>query len=50
MTWVLDVGVGGVLTYGGVRHDDHDVGVGGEDVDEGGEVGVPHFHTLEGGR
>lgn len=38
------------LTNGGVRHDDHDICVGGEDVDEGRKVGVPHFHALEGGR
>lgn len=36
-----------LLTNGGVGHDDHDVGVGGEDVDEGCKVGVPHFHALE---
>lgn len=36
-----------LLTNGGVGHDDHDVGVGGEDVNEGGKVGVPHFHALE---
>lgn len=36
-----------LLTNGRVRHDDHDVGVGGEDVYEGCKVGVPHFHALE---
>lgn len=36
------------LTYGRVGHDHHDVGVGGEHVDESSEVGVAHFHALEG--
>lgn len=35
------------LTNGGVWHDDHDVGVGGKDVNEGCKVGVAHFHALE---
>lgn len=35
------------LTYAGVRQDDHDVGVGGEDIDEGGEGRVAHLHALE---
>ena len=30
-----------------VGQDDHHVGVGCEDVNKGGEVGVPHFHRLE---
>lgn len=38
-----------ILTNGGVRHDDHDICVGGEDVNEGRKVGVPHFHALERG-
>lgn len=38
-----------LLTNGGVRHDDHDICVGGEDVNEGREVGVPYFHALERG-
>ena len=32
---------------GGARHDDHDVGVAGEHVDEGGELRVAHLHTAE---
>lgn len=31
----------------GVGHDDHDVGVGGQQLDEGGEARVPHLHRLE---
>lgn len=38
-----------LLTDGGVWHDDHDVRVGGEDVNEGCKIGVPHFHALEWG-
>ena len=30
-----------------VGQDDHHVGVGREDVDKRGEIGVPHFHRLE---
>lgn len=35
--------------YGRVRHNHHDIGVGGEDIDESSEVGVSHLHALEGG-
>jgi len=38
-----------LLTDGGVRHDDHNICVGGEDVNEGCKVGVPHLHALERG-
>lgn len=38
-----------LLTNRGVRHDDHDISVGGEDIDEGRKIGVPYFHALEGG-
>lgn len=38
-----------LLTNRRIRHDDHDVSVGGEDVDKGRKVGVPHFHALERG-
>lgn len=37
------------LTNRGIWHDDHDVCVGGEDVNEGRKVGVSHFHALERG-
>ena len=37
-------GLGRDVTVG---QDDHDVGVGREDVNKRGEVGVPHFHRLE---
>ena len=37
-------GLGRDVTVG---QDDHHVGVGREDVNEGGEVRVPHFHRLE---
>lgn len=36
-----------LLTNRGVRHDHHDVSVGGEDVDKGRKVGVSNFHALE---
>lgn len=38
-----------LLTNRWIRHNNHDVSVGGEDVDEGRKVGVPHFHALERG-
>lgn len=38
-----------LLTNWGIWHDDHDVCVGGEDVNEGRKVGVSHFHALERG-
>ena len=38
------------LTYSGVGHDDHHVGVWSKDVDEGCEARVVYFHALEGGR
>ena len=37
-------------TDGRVGHYDHDVGVGGEHVDERGERRVAHLHRLERGR
>lgn len=36
-----------LLTDRGIRSDDHDVGVGGEDVDESGKVRVAYLHRLE---
>lgn len=38
-----------VLTYCGIRHDDHYVSVGCEDVNKCGEVLVADFHSLESG-
>jgi hypothetical protein len=37
----------GTRTDGRVGHDDHDVGTGGEHVDEGGKRPAAHLHTLE---
>lgn len=36
-----------ILTDIRVRHDDHDVGVGGKDVDQGCKVFILDFHALE---
>ena len=33
-------GGGGALTYCGIRHDDHDVGVGGEEIDKRGKLRI----------
>ncbi len=35
------------LTYLGIRHDDHDVGVISEGVDKSCEVRVAHLHAVE---
>lgn len=34
-------------TYGGIGHDDHDVRVGSEDIDESRKVRVADLHALE---
>lgn len=34
-------------TDGRIGHDDHDIGVRSETLDEGSEVLIPHFHALE---
>lgn len=47
---ITDVDESGCRWNGGVRHNDHDICVGGKDVDEGRKVGVPHLHALERGR
>lgn len=36
------------LTDGGVRHDDHHIGVAREVVDKSSKVGVSYFHALKG--
>ena len=35
------------LTDGGIRHDDHDISVRGEVVDERCELVIAHFHALK---
>ena len=35
------------LTYFWIRHYNHDISIGCEDVYEGSKAGVPDFHTLE---
>ncbi len=36
-----------MLTYGGVRHNDHDIGIGSEDINESSKAGISHFHALK---